>query len=129
MRRINIYIIVTILLAIIALLAYQYIFTIYEVTFSVEPKELFTDNQSTVTIAVVPLNAFGWEAPFRSSSAEFKITEGKNLIEVISVNNENGVLIIKAKSLPGKVVILIKSKNALLPSPVEIPVHPNIAGK
>jgi len=115
------------LCAIAALLVYQYIFSIYEVDFSVKPKELYSDNISTVTIAVVPLNAFGWEAPFRNSPADFEITEGVELVDVVSKDEENGILILKAKNQPGKVTVLIKSKNALLPSAVEIPIRPNIA--
>ncbi len=127
MRRSNIYIISAILLLIAAFAAYHYIFSIYEVIFSVHPKELYADNQSTVTISVVPLNAFGWEAPLRNSPAKFEITEGTDLVEIFSLDEKNGIMILKAKNKTGRVAVLIKSKNALLPSAVEIEILPNVA--
>lgn len=127
MRRFEIYVVIIILLLIAAFAAYHYIFTIYEVTFSVEPKSLSADYKSTAVIEVIPVNSLGWKAPLRNSSAQFEIKEGKDLVEIVTEDNENGKLILRAKDKPGKVVIHIKSANALLPSPVEIIIHQNAA--
>ncbi|HSP88950.1 MAG TPA: hypothetical protein VLN45_12515 [Ignavibacteriaceae bacterium] len=115
-----------VLIIIIGFFFYQYLVKIYETTVIVEPKELFADNQSTVTINVIPLNAFGWKALFRNSPAEFEITEGKSLVEIIEQNKEEGKLILKAKSETGKVVVTIKSKYSFLPMIAEIIIHPNL---
>ncbi len=123
----NIYIILILVLSIAALTAYYYLFNIYEVTFSVSPKELYADNTSTCTIETVPLNALGRKALFRTAATKFKIEEGKDLVEIILNDEENGKLIIKAKNRTGKVTVFIKSKLALLPSSVQIPIYPNFA--
>lgn len=120
------YIVLAILFLIAVLFSYQYFFGIYEVTFSVDPKVLFADNNSSTTITVVPVNAFGWRPPFRKSPATFRIVEGEELVQIISDRSSEGVLIIKAKDKPGKVVIHIKSEHSLLPSNIEIIIEPNM---
>ncbi len=113
-------------LLILGFLFYQYFIRIYESTVKVNPPNLFADNQSTVTVSVIPLNGFGGEALFRKASAEFEITEGKSLVEIVSINNDEGRLIFKAKSETGKVVVKVKSKFSLLPMVVEIRIEPNL---
>lgn len=125
MRNNKIYIIITILFLIALLFIYQYVFGIYEVTYSVDHKNLFADNTSTVTIKVIPVNSFGWKAPFRESSAIFNITEGGDLIEILTNDAKRGALTIKAKDKPGKVVIRVKSEHSLLPTEIEITIEPN----
>ena len=120
-----IYISIVIIL-IIGFFSYQYLVKIYESTVKLEPQNLFADNQSTVTISVIPLNSFGWKALFRNSPAEFEIIEGNSLVEIKLLDKEEGKLILKAKSETGKVVIKIKSKYSLLPMVVEILVQPNL---
>ncbi len=119
-----IYISILIIL-IIGFFFYQYVIKIYESTVKVEPQNLFADNQSIVTISVIPLNSFGWKALFRKSPAEFEIIEGGSLVEIELLDKEEGKLILKAKSDGGKVVVKIKSKHSLLPMIVEILVQPN----
>jgi len=114
------------IIVVIGFLFYQYIIKIYESTVEVEPKNLFADNQSTVTISVIPLNSFGWKALFRNAPAEFEITEGNTLVEILLHDKENGKLILKAISSTGKVVVQIKSKYSLLPMVVEIIIEPNL---
>src|SRR5690606_37611072 len=116
---------VIILSLIIFFLFYQYFVKIYETTVNVEPDKLFADNQSTIIISVIPLNGFGWKALFRNSPAEFEIQEGKNLVEIVKYDSENGKLILKAKSETGKVVVKIKTKFSLLPMVAEIFIYPN----
>ena len=114
------------IIVVIGFLFYQYIIKIYESTVEVEPKNLFADNQSTVTISVIPLNSFGWKALFRNAPAEFEIIEGNTLVEILQHDKENGKLILKAISSTGKVVVQIKSKYSLLPMVVEIIIEPNL---
>ena len=120
------YISIFIAILIIGFFVYQYLIKIYEATLKVEPQNLFADNQSIVTISVIPVNSFGWKALFRSSPAEFEITEGSKLVEVKFLDKENGKLILKAKSETGKVVVRIKSKYSLLPMEVEIIILQNL---
>ena len=129
MRRFNIIIIAIISSFIIAFLCFQYIFSIYEVIYSINPKELFADNKSTVTIAAVPLNSFGHKAPFRSTAAVFSIVEGNELVETVLKDEQNGFLTLRAKDKPGVIVVHVKAEKSLLPSSIEIPVQPNIAIK
>ncbi|MEO8399702.1 MAG: hypothetical protein ABI550_07805 [Ignavibacteriaceae bacterium] len=126
-KNINFVIIGFLIFAILGFFIYQYIFSIYEVTYLIKPEKLFADNHSTVSILAEPLNSFGLKAPFRNSYTDFEITEGEELIEVILEDKETGKLIIKAKDKTGKVVIHIKTKYALLPSSVEILIYPNAA--
>jgi len=129
MGRLNIYIIAAILLFIVVFLSFQYIFSIYEVIYSVNPRELFADNKSTVTISAVPLNSFGHKAPFRSVSTVFNIAEGSELADIVSKDEKNGSLTLRAKEKPGIIVIHAKAEKSLLPSSIEIPVQLNIAAK
>jgi hypothetical protein len=127
MRSGNIVTVIVIITVLILLLVYQYVFSIYEVTYSVKPENLYADNTSTVTIAAVPLNSFGKEAPFRSASVNFEIKEGSELVEILSQNPDDGFMILKAKGGTGTVVILARSSKALLPSLIEVSVYPSIA--
>ena len=123
--NINILIVILLLLLIASLALYQYVFSIYEVTYSVRPEKLFADGQSTLTIKAIPINSFGWKAPFRSAYAKFEITEGKDLVNIFSQENDSGQLILQAKNKTGEVVVLVHSKYALLPSSIEITIYPN----
>lgn len=124
-RRFKILTIVLLIIIIAALFVYQYLINIYEVTVLVEPKELFADNQSQLTIMTIPLNSMGRKAWFREAPAEFNIKEGKDLIEIVLADSESGVLMIKSKSNTGIVILEIKSKYSLLPILVEITIYPN----
>jgi hypothetical protein len=129
MRRFNIIIIAVLFSFILAFLCFQYIFSIYEVIYSVTPKELFADNKSTVTITAVPLNSFGRKAPFRTTPAVFHIIDGNELVDITSKDEQNGILTLRAKDKPGVIIIHAKAEKSLLPSSIEIPVQPNIAFK
>jgi len=107
------------------LIFYKYFINIYETTVSVEPAELYADNQSLATVSVVPLNSLGWKALFRTSPAEFEIIEGGSLAEIVFMDSGKGKLILKAKSVTGRIVINIISEYSLLPMRVEVPVHHN----
>jgi hypothetical protein len=126
MGRSEIYLILILIVFIVGFSSYHYIFSIYEITYKVTPDKLYADNNSTLIIEVVPINSFGWKAPFRKTFSEFTINEGKDLVEVIFQDNSNGILRIRAKEKPGKVSITIKSNYSLLPSTIEIIIEPNI---
>jgi hypothetical protein len=126
MRRIEIYLIFVIIIFIIGFSIFHYIFSIYEVTYKITPDKLYADNSSTLVIESVPINSFGWKAPFRKSHAEFTFNEGKDLIVIISFDKNNGILKLMAKDKPGKVSISVKSIYSLLPSTIEIIIEPNI---
>ena len=126
MMRVEIYLIFAILIFIIGFAGYHYIFSIYEVTYKITPDKLYADNSSTIIIEAIPINSFGWKAPLRKSHAEFKFNEGKDLIDIISIDNDTGILKLKAKDKSGKISISIKSKFSLLPSTIEIIIEPNI---
>lgn len=120
-------IIIILLIFISILLIYYYTVNIYEVMYEVEPADLYADSQSQITIEAVPLNALGFRAYYRSAPANFEITEGADLVEIIKMDDEKGILVLKAKTTPGTVVIRITSKYALLPSEVKVMVYTNAA--
>jgi hypothetical protein len=110
-----------------ALFAYKNLFRIYEVEISVEPLELFADNQSTVTIRAYPLNSFGKRIWFRTVSARFKIEEGSDLVTVKKLDEANGYLILQAKNKTGVVSIIVTTQKSLFPSLIKININPNYA--
>jgi len=127
MEKKKIYLIVLISAVILFLFGKMYLFNIYEVEYEIHPKGLYADNQSTLEIRTIPLNAFGWRTPLRSAPAEFEIREGSELVEIINLDNENGYIKIKAKERVGKVSIYVKSKFSLLPTVFDINIEPNAA--
>ncbi len=129
MNKINLIIVILLSLVVITLLFYMYVFKIYEVVVEKNTDILFADHQSVAEIQVVPVNAFGWKVPFRSSPADFNIKEGADLIDIIEEDNENGILKIRVRDKIGIVAIEIKSKYSTLPMVVEIPIILNIAIK
>lgn len=127
MRRIEIIIILILIALIFGSLGYSYLFKIYEVEISVTPKILFADNQSTVTIQAYPINSLGKRILFRSVSAKFKITDGKELIIIEKLNEEDGRLVLRAKDKTGTVDVIVTPEKSLLPSLIQIPITPNFA--
>ncbi len=122
-----IYIILLLCISLLLLFAWQYFFSIYEVTYSVEPAVLYADDQSIVTIKTVPLNSFGNKAWMRKSSALYEITEGEDLVEIIDEDKSNGILKLKALHETGLVIIKVKSEHSLFPTVIEILIKENIA--
>jgi hypothetical protein len=126
MRRNQIYLIFVLLIFITGFAIFHYVFSIYEVFYKVTPDRLYADNSSVLTIESKPINSFGWRAPFRNSPTKFIFTEGEELVDIISIDEENGILQIRAKCKAGKVSVLLKSKHSLLPSTIEIIIEPNV---
>ncbi len=100
--------------------------SIYEVVYRIEPKALYADNKSEITITAVPVNGLGGRAWFRKAPASYEIIEGNDLVDVIRNDKSTGMLILRAKDRPGTVRITVKSLFALLPSPIDINIYPNL---
>lgn len=126
MRRTQIYFIIILLAAIMVLIGFQYLISIYEVQITAIPDSLYADNKSECKIEAVPLNSLGMKALFRNASAKIEIREGKDLVEIIILDEKKGVIKLRAKDRPGIVVIFIKPEKALLPTSVEIKILPNV---
>jgi len=105
---------------IVLLLGYFFLYNIYGSEVRKSPANLFADPESEMRIEVIPINALGSKAFFRTSSAEFEIVEGNDLIEVKFKNNKDGVLQIRSKGVIGIVGIKIKSEHSLFPEYIEI---------
>ena len=127
MRRKEIILIIILITLITGIFAYTYLFKIYEVEISVTPKELYADNQSTVTIQTYPINSFGKRILFRTISAKFEITEGNNLVSIEKLNIKNGLMVLKAKDKTGSVNVLVTPEKSLMPSLIHIHIVPNYA--
>ena len=120
-------IVIILLILISAFIFYYYTMNIYEVIYEVEPADLFADNQSTVKIEAVPLNALGFRAIGRTAPAKFEIIEGADIVTIINKDTEKGILVLQGKDITGQVTILISSKYAMLPSEVKVMVYTNAA--
>ncbi|WP_337864997.1 hypothetical protein [Ignavibacterium sp.] len=103
---------------------YYFLYNIYEIRTEISPKHLYTDLTSTLEIKVIPINAIGSKALFRSTKSEFEIIEGASLVEVIFLDKELSILKIKSKGIEGKVGIKIYNSHSLFPQYVEILILP-----
>lgn len=104
--------------------AYYFLYNIYEIKVEISPQHLFTDSNSTLEIKVIPINAVGSRALFRSTQSKFEIIEGASLVEIIFADKELSVLKIKSKGIEGKVGIKIYNSHSLFPQYVEILILP-----
>ncbi len=129
MSKSQIYFIIISFIIILGLLSYHYLINIYEVTYSIIPKNLFADYKSTVTIETIPLNSLGFRAPFRHSRTNFRIIQGRQLVDIIREDPLKGICVLRAKGQTGKVVVSVKSVNSLLPSELIIFIYPDYAVK
>ncbi len=127
MSKVEIYFTALILFSVIVLLTHQYIFSIYEVEYNISSRVLYLNSDAKIVIEAVPVNSFGFRAPFRNSFTNFSVIQGKDLIDVDENNYEDGRFVIKAKSESGIVIIRAKSKFSLLPTEFEIKIVPNVA--
>lgn len=103
---------------------YYFLYNIYEIKVELSPKHLYTDLNSTIEIKVVPVNALGSKALFRSTKSEFEIIEGASLVEIFFLDKDSSILKIKSKGLEGKVGIKIYNSHSLFPQYVEILILP-----
>ena len=121
-----IFIILILSCIIVLLFFWQYVFSIYEVYYKIEPEHLYTFAESRVKVESIPLNALGFRAPFRKSPFLYEWESGKELVEIVDDRSETGYLILKAAGPEGTAVLRIKGKYALLPSIIEIKILPNL---
>ncbi|MFZ2322761.1 MAG: hypothetical protein WAV89_03585 [Ignavibacteriaceae bacterium] len=109
-----------IFLLLLIILSYYFLYNIYGNEIRKEPENLYANPASEMRIEVIPVNALGWKAIFRSSSAVFDIVEGQDLIDIVKTNEANGVLVVRSKGKAGTVGIKIKSDYSLVPDYIEI---------
>ncbi|NCQ17518.1 MAG: hypothetical protein COZ80_08195 [Ignavibacteria bacterium CG_4_8_14_3_um_filter_37_9] len=127
MSKVEIYFTAVVVFSLFAFLAHQYIFSIYEVEYRISSRVLYLHSDAKIVIEAVPINSFGFRAPFRNSDTKFSLVEGNDLIEIVENNYEKGKLIIQSKNIPGVAIIRVKSKYSLLPTEFEIKIIPNLA--
>jgi hypothetical protein len=124
MKIIKTFILFFIVLVLAGLNLHYFIFSIYEVKIIVKPKEVFADPSSEIKVTAEPINALGWEVPFRTVKAEFKILEGNDLVTIKLVDEENGFILLQSIGTEGKVGIYIDSEYSLFPSYIEVQILP-----
>lgn len=122
MRKFSFLLITLFLLLLI--LTYNYLIKIYEVKVELKPKNLYTDINSTIEIQVIPINALGFKALFRSTKSSFEIVEGEELIQIINSDSKESKLILKSRGKEGKVGIKVFSEHSLFPQYIEIAILP-----
>jgi len=99
---------------------HYFIFSIYEVNIVVKPKVVFADPSTEIKVTAIPINAMGWDVPFRTVKARFKILEGTGLVTIKIVNEKDGFILLQSTGTEGKVGIYIDSEYSLFPSYIEV---------
>jgi hypothetical protein len=107
-------------LFVLSFFAWQYIFSIYEVTVSVSSRNVNTGDK--VTIKAIPINSFGKVPPLRKLDCKFEFVEGRNLIQSTKENSSSSITF--TATSPGKVVLHVSSPLSLEKNLVEISIHP-----
>jgi hypothetical protein len=102
--------------------AYHFLFSIYEVEVKTNYIKNYNGDASDVTVSVIPINSLGKKIVFRNVHAEFEITSGANFADIILCDNKNGKMIIRIKRNREVITVRVKSKYALMPSEIKIPV-------
>ncbi len=82
MKIIKTFILFFILLVLTGFNLHYFIFSIYEVKIVVKPREVFADPSTEIKVTAKPINAMGWEVPFRTVKTKFKILEGNDLVAI-----------------------------------------------
>ena len=124
MEIIKTFILFFIVLVLAGFILHYFIFSIYEVKIVVKPNEVFADPSTEIKVTAKPINAMGWEVPFRTVKTKFKILEGNDLITIKSVDEENGFILLQSVGAEGKVGIYIDSEYSLFPSYIEVQILP-----
>ncbi len=122
MRKFSFLLITLFLLLLI--LTYNYLIKIYEVKVELKQKNLYIDINSTIEIQVIPINALGFKALFRSTISSFEIVEGEELIQIIDSDSKESKLTLKSRGKEGKVGIKVFSEHSLFPQYIEISILP-----
>jgi hypothetical protein len=108
------------ILILTGMLLYYFVFNIYEVEIVSVPNVVFADPSTNITIKIKPINALGSKVPLRTASGTFRITEGKEYVEIIIINEDEGFLILRSTGIVGTVGIYVDSEFSLFPSYIEI---------
>ena len=124
MKIIKTFILFFIILVLVGFNLHYFIFSIYEVKIVVRPKDVFADPSSEIKVTIKPINAMGWEVPFRTIKAKFNILEGNNLVTIKLVDEENGIILLQSIGIEGKVSIYIDSEYSLFPAYIEVQILP-----
>lgn len=111
----------------LALVLFNYVFSIYETKFDVTRDVLYADGAATATITATPINAWGFKAPFRKGMTKYIIEEGADKVDVLINDEVNGVFSIRSKLIAGKVVIRATPAKSLFPTKFELEIYPNTA--
>lgn len=113
--------------ALLALLIFNYVLSIYETKFEVTNQVLYADGTSLATITATPINAWGFKAPFRKAHTKFVIEEGEDKVDIVVKDEINGILTVRSKLLSGKVTVRATPEKALFPTKIELEIFPNAA--
>ena len=89
-----------------------------------KPKEFFADPFTEIKVTAKPINAMGWEVPFRTVKTKFTILEGNDLVTIKFVDEDNGFILLRSIGTEGKVGIYIDSKYSLFPTYIEVQILP-----
>lgn len=92
----------------------------------IEPENLSPDNESTCNIQLIPQNFFGLFIPFKSVNSQFRIVEGKDLVDVVKFESEISKLVLRAKEKTGKVRIQFIVRDMPLPIECELLIIENV---
>lgn len=84
------------------------IFTSTEAKVEVKPEVLRASNNSQLEIIVFRANMLGFKVPFSKVEVRFVITEGANLIEILSESTE-GKVTVRSKGIEGEASVGIYS--------------------
>ncbi len=123
--KLNIFFTVLIFIAVVFFL-WQYVFQIYEVRFQLNSDVYFANEASEIKIVAVPLNSFGYKAPFRKVKTEYRIEKGKDLVKVLLIDNKNGILILQTTLLSGEVEVIATTNKTIFPNIIRIKINPNL---
>ncbi len=109
----------------VGILAWLYLFNIYEIKIVVQPEYVIANDRGEVTVRVIPVNSFGKEAPFRKVKVQFQVEKGAELIKSLEKKNNSSIVIIKPNGKVGKIILKVKPELGLFPTLVEIPIIEN----
>ena len=124
MKSIKTFILFFIVLVLAGFILHYFILSIYEIKIVVKSREVFADPSTEIKVTAKPINAMGWEVPFRTVKAKFKILEGNDLVIIKLVDEENGFILLQSIGTEGKVGIYIDSEYSLFPSYIEVQILP-----
>jgi hypothetical protein len=126
MKIIKTFILLFIVLVLAGFTLHFFILSIYEVNIVVNPKLVFADPSTEIKVTVKPVNAMGWDIPFRTVKAKFKILEGEELVNIKLIDEEDGFILLQSIGTEGKVGIYIEPDYSLFPSYIEVHILPKI---